>query len=140
MQNKLIQASGNARRQRWCLAPRLLAVAALLPGLCPGLTAGANPAAAGTSPSELAQIVVQARKLVVPDEVVTQHVESAIQTDIYLNVDHVTIETRNGVVHLQGIIQDPSELGRLERLVRRIAGVRRVVNETELEVLGVDAD
>jgi hypothetical protein len=131
MQNRVIRVFGG---------PRLLAVGAVLWSLCPGLTAAANPPAAGSPPSELSQIVVQARKIPVtlPDEIVTQQIESAIRANRYLNADHVTIQTRNGVVHLQGLIQDEWDLRQLQRLVRRIGSVRRVVNDLDLDTGGSD--
>jgi osmotically-inducible protein OsmY len=69
-----------------------------------------------------------------PDTPLTAKVVQALRADPYLFADHMTVVTENGVVRLQGIALDISDLQRAVRLARRVAGRRRVVNEIELIV------
>ncbi len=56
---------------------------------------------------------------------------TALRQDRYIFGDHVTVITENGVVRLEGIVSDLSDLYRIVRLARRIAGKGRVVNRIE---------
>lgn len=66
------------------------------------------------------------------DAVLTAKVEKALQDDPYVFTAHVAVVTENGVVKLEGIARDPSDLNRALMLARRAAGRRRVVNAVEL--------
>jgi len=93
-------------------------------------SAWANEAAA-RSPET---VIVTAKKQPepVPDEVVVERVQMALHSDKYFYDGHVTVTVKNGVAYLQGIVFDESDL-RLARLIsRRVAGVKRVVNELEI--------
>ena len=68
----------------------------------------------------------------VPDEVVIERVQMALHSDKYFYDGHVTVIVKNGVAYLEGIVFDESDL-RLARLItRKVAGVKRVVNELEI--------
>ncbi len=56
---------------------------------------------------------------------------TALQQDPYIFSDHVTVTTENGVVRLEGMVRDLSDLYQILRLARRIAGKGRVVNRIE---------
>jgi osmotically-inducible protein OsmY len=75
-----------------------------------------------------------------PDAVLVAKVELAMQSDPYLFVSHISVSADNGVVRLEGVVQDPFDMLQLVRLARRIAGRRRVINEIEVVSGGVDHD
>lgn len=60
------------------------------------------------------------------DERITEQVREALGNDGLFYSQHVSVTTRNGVVTLDGIVEDTGELSRLLRLTRRIPGVKRV--------------
>jgi osmotically-inducible protein OsmY len=76
-----------------------------------------------------AEIVVTAVRP--SDEATSAQVTTALQQDPYIFSDHVTVTTKDGVVRLEGIVHDLSDLYNILRLARRIAGVGRVVNQIE---------
>ena len=100
--------------------------------------AGADAAqdAARQTEASAAEVIVRASRLA--DEQITQEAEAAIANDPYIFGDHITVTTRNGVVRVEGIIQDTGEWFRILRLCRKIPGARRVVSE--LEMLHSDPD
>jgi osmotically-inducible protein OsmY len=77
----------------------------------------------------LQEITVTARKVSMTDEEVTAQVETALHSDRYIFSDHVTITSRNGVITLRGIATDYWDVIAMKRLVRRIPGVKRVVDD-----------
>jgi osmotically-inducible protein OsmY len=79
----------------------------------------------------LAEITVTGRKII-PDEEVSQQVELALKLDPYVDDRHVTVTTKNGIVTIQGFVQDAWDLLALRRIAKRVAGVKRVVNDVEL--------
>ena len=85
----------------------------------------AAPAAA------LAEITVTGKKII-PDEEVSRQVEFALELDPYIDDRHVTVTTKNGIVTLQGFVQDAWDLLALRRITKRVAGVKMVVNDVEL--------
>jgi hypothetical protein len=112
---------------RHCPGGLLLAAtlgAALLVGP-PPLVARAIPAG-----SKLEEVVITARKEA--DAALTARVLQVLQDDPYVFADHIEVVTENGVVRLEGIALDVTDMYRAVDLARRIAGKRRVVNEIEL--------
>lgn len=81
----------------------------------------------------LSEIVVSAKKVpsVLPDEVVTERIESTLSADPYFYSEHITITTVNGVVHLDGIIFEWNDLNRILKAIRR-TGARRIIDNLEL--------
>src|SRR5215472_10955655 len=105
------------------------------------LLGAAGSAAAGQDASwkteaPRAEVVVQASRLA--DEQITQLAETAVTNDPWIFSDHITISTHNGVIRVEGIVQDTGEWFRILRLCRKIPGARRVVSE--LEMLHNDPD
>jgi osmotically-inducible protein OsmY len=101
------------------------------------LMAGVSALAQGTpvrsrDEASRPEVVVTATRLT--DEVLTAKVEQALRDDPYVFSDHMSVVTENGVVRLQGIALDVSDLLRALTLARRVAGKRRVVNEMEIMV------
>ncbi len=70
----------------------------------------------------------------------TAKVEKAIEEDRWVYVPHIEVVTVKGVVRLEGMARDPSELNRALMLARRAARGRRVVNAVELWVVSEDND
>jgi osmotically-inducible protein OsmY len=119
-----------------------------LSGLLPAAALGVVALAA--SPAPLAQghetaraegrpeVVISATRE--SDAVLVARVEGAMQSDPYLFVSHISVSAENGVVRLEGIVEDPFDMLQLVRLARRIAGKRRVINEIEVMTGSVDHD
>ncbi len=82
----------------------------------------------------LDSIVVTAKRLA--DEQVKMQVEEALHTDPYFYDGHVTVTIKDGVVTLSGVVFDEWDLRAAKRIAKRIAGVRRVVNDLEIELGG----
>ena len=86
----------------------------------------------------LEPIVVTAKKQEAPktDEEVTRQVEAALRADPYVFDEHVRITTKDGVVTLSGFVLDVWDVYSLKRIVRKMAGVKRVVDQLNLELGG----
>jgi osmotically-inducible protein OsmY len=82
-------------------------------------------------------IVTAARQ---SDAVIAAKVTAAVQQDPYIFGDHISVTVENGVVRLEGIVNDLSDLHRVLRLARRIGGSRSVANYLELQPLSADHD
>jgi len=67
-------------------------------------------------------------------------VVQVLENDRFVDSSHITVETRNGVVILRGIVMDLGDLNRMLRLARRVAGKRRIVNRIDLIPEDLDAD
>lgn len=100
----------------------------------------ANPLAAQRAPASgrdtLQEITVTARKVAKSDEEVTAQVETALHSDRYIFSDHVTITAKNGVVTLSGIALDYWDVIAMKRLVRKMPGVRKVVDDLDVRAGG----
>jgi osmotically-inducible protein OsmY len=95
----------------------------------------ASPAAA-SGRGALQEITVTARKVYKSDEEVTAEVEKALHSDRYIFSDHVTITSKNGVVTLRGIALDYWDVTAMKRLVRKMPGVKKVVDDIDVRVGG----
>lgn len=91
---------------------------------------GAAQDAAWKTEAPRAEVVVRANRLA--DEQITQQAETAISSDPWIFSDHVTITTRDGVIRVEGIVQDTQEWFRILRHCQKIPGARRVVSELEM--------
>jgi len=85
--------------------------------------------------SGLKQIVVTGRKQQDPvaDEKMRKQVEAALRADPYFYDGHVTVTIVNGVATLQGMVFDDWDMRAAMRISKRVAGVKRVVNEIDIE-------
>jgi osmotically-inducible protein OsmY len=110
----------------------------ILAGLVCWVTSVRADNAAAPSVRSLDPIVVTAKKRPDPvaDEKLTEQVEAALHSDPFFYDEHVTVTIRNGVVTLQGIVFDDWDLRDALRLSRKVAGVKRVVNELEIKLGG----
>jgi osmotically-inducible protein OsmY len=88
--------------------------------------------------TRLDEIVVTAKRRSDPvaDEKMKVQVEEALHSDPFFNDSHVTVTTRNGVVKLEGIVFDDWDLRQAMRLSKKVAGVKRVVEDLEIKFGG----
>jgi hypothetical protein len=86
---------------------------------------------------DLPEVVIQAQRRAA-DEQITRQVEQKLTEDPWIWTAHVTVTTQNGVVRIEGIVHDTSELFRILDHARKTPGTRRVVSAMEL--LYNDAD
>jgi hypothetical protein len=111
----------------------------LLTALCGSLLGlWAIPVAAQHAPASgrdaLQEITVTARKVSQSDAQMTEQVETALHSDRYIFSEHVTIKSKNGVVTLRGKALDYWDVIAMERLVRRMPGVKRVVDDLDISL------
>jgi osmotically-inducible protein OsmY len=120
-------------------AERLYIAKVLLSAACaPVLGLCASPVAAQHAPAAgrdaLQEITVTARKVAKTDEEVKEQVETALHSDRYIFSEHVAVTTKNGVVTLRGIATDYWDVIAMKRLVRRMPGVKRVVDNIDISL------
>ncbi len=70
----------------------------------------------------------------------TAKVTTALRQDPYIFSDHVTVRTENGIVRLEGRVNDLVDLFQMLKLARRIAGKGRVVNAIDYVPTDDDSD
>lgn len=108
--------------------------------LCVALidAAGTCPAqdAAEKANTRLQEVIIQGKREA--DEQVTRQVEKTLAKDPWIYAEHVTVTTHNGVVRVEGVVQDTGELFRILDLARKTPGATRVVDA--LEMLHNDPD
>jgi BON domain-containing protein len=86
-----------------------------------------------TPPSGNAEsVVITGAKERPSDQEVTKRVESALDAAPYLDASHITVTTRDGVVALDGIVGDVSDLIHALRIASRVAGAQRVEESLEI--------
>ena len=92
----------------------------------------------GAPRATLDAIVVTGKKIPesAPDAEVKQRVETAMHSDPYFYDEHITITIKDGVVTLHGIVFDDWDLRTARRIAKRIPGVKRVINDLEIELGG----
>jgi osmotically-inducible protein OsmY len=120
-------------------AARLYIAKVLLSAACaPVLGLCAPPVAAQHAPAAgrdaLQEITVTARKVAKTDEEVREQVETALHSDRYIFSEHVAVTSKNGVVTLHGIATDYWDVIAMKRLVRRMPGVKRVVDDIDISL------
>jgi osmotically-inducible protein OsmY len=117
-------------------ARRIDFAAMILLAFAPPFGFWAIPVAAQQAPASgrgaLQEITVTARKISKSDEEVTAQVESALHSDRYIFSDHVAITSKNGVVTLSGIALDYWDVIAMKRLVRKMPGVKKVVDDLDV--------
>ena len=67
------------------------------------------------------------------DEVTAQRIYTALNADPTYYFRHVDVSVEDGVARLGGYIWSPEALYRAEQLAGHVPGVKRVVNQMELE-------
>jgi len=129
------EATARSTERRSILGPRAH-FAVLFVALLGAPGSGAAQDASHTREATPGEVVIQATRLA--DEQITERAQKALSNDPWIYNDHVTVTTRNGVVTVEGIVQDTGEWFRILRLCRKIPGARRVVDR--LEMLHNDPD
>jgi len=101
--------------------------------MCCTTAAGANLVGAGGFPL-LKEIVVTGKKHPesAADAELNKQVETAMRSDRFFYDDHVTATTRDGVVVLRGLVYDDWDVRAAIRISKRVAGVKRVINQLEI--------
>ena len=61
-----------------------------------------------------------------------------LRSDPYIDDSHITVSVRNGVVTLEGIVLDHSDLLAALRISGRISGVKALVDDLQLHRIGDD--
>jgi hypothetical protein len=90
-------------------------------------------ARADNSPNGPDTVTVTAERLhKVADEQLAQDVKTALRSDPIVDDNHVTITVKNGVVTMQGFVQDAWDLMALRRVAKKVPGVKKIVNDVEL--------
>jgi len=107
----------------------LLATALGVGALAPAAH-GQAPAGQPADQTVRTEVVITATRQT--DTVITARVTQVLQDDPYVFGGHIGVVTENGIVRLEGMVLDVTDMYRAVMLARRIAGRRRVVNELEL--------
>jgi hyperosmotically inducible periplasmic protein len=68
----------------------------------------------------------------VDDAMITTKVKSKLSTEHVKNLVKVDVDTKNGVVHLQGTVPTLKDKAEAERLARDTKGVVRVMNDLKV--------
>jgi osmotically-inducible protein OsmY len=112
----------------------LLSAAAFALLASPAFLARADQAAAPAN-TRLEEIVVTAKRRPDPvaDEKKKQQVEEALHADAFFYGEHVTVTVNDGIVTLRGLVFDGGDMRSALRIARRIPGVKRVVNDLEIQ-------
>ena len=100
-------------------------------------TASANEASA-TMADAAKPMVVSARhaSLNAADQEVNKRVEAALDQAPYLDAEHITVTSKDGIVTLEGMVGGPSDLQDALRIASRVDGVKDVVDELEIWQFG----
>jgi hyperosmotically inducible periplasmic protein len=69
----------------------------------------------------------------VDDSVITSSVKTKLAGDKLSSLTRVEIDTTNGVVSLNGVVQSAEQRARVEELTRQVSGVKKVNNNLQLE-------
>lgn len=101
--------------------------------ICLSTSAGAQNARTPEA-SRLEPIVVTAKRRSDPvaDEKMKTQVEEAMHSDPVFYDEHVTVTVKNGVATLSGMVFDDWDMRQAMRISRKIAGVKRVINDLEM--------
>jgi BON domain len=116
------------------IAVALLSLAGMVGGsICLATLAGAQNVSVPDA-GRLEPIVVTAKRRSDPvaDEKTKTHVEEALHSDPFFYDEHVTVTVENGVATLHGMVFDDWDMRQAMRISRRIAGVKRVINDLEM--------
>ena len=68
----------------------------------------------------------------VDDAAITASVKSKLVADKIANLTRVDVDTNNGVVSLNGVVDSAQQKGRAEELTRRVDGVRGINNNLQI--------
>jgi len=69
----------------------------------------------------------------IDDATITAEVKAKLVQEKAANLTRIDVDTENATVYLTGVVQSPADKSRAETLTREVAGVRRVVNNIQLQ-------
>lgn len=69
----------------------------------------------------------------VDDATITASVQTQLTTDRLSNFTRIDVDTTNGVVSLNGVVDSAENKSRAEQLARRVGGVKNVVNNLQVK-------
>jgi osmotically-inducible protein OsmY len=69
----------------------------------------------------------------VDDSMITTAVKSKLVADRFGNLSRVDVETTNGTVHLNGIVENAEQKARAGQLAAQVDGVRHVDNDLQIQ-------
>ena len=72
---------------------------------------------------------------VVFDAAITSSVNGLLTTDRMINASQIGVQTRQGIVSLNGVVPSPDQRQRAELLTQEVKGVRQVVNNLQVAML-----
>ena len=70
----------------------------------------------------------------IDDAAITASVKSTLVADKAANLTRIDVDTDNGVVSLNGVVDSAQQKGRAEELTRRVDGVRGVNNNLQISL------
>lgn len=118
--------------------PLTFAAVLALTVLTPCSPPGAQTSVAPVNQAPRQEVVITGTRP--SDAALTAQVTKVLQDDPYLYTGHISVATENGVVTLQGVVEDLWDYRRALLLARRIAGRGRVVNRMEFLPEDMDRD
>jgi len=68
----------------------------------------------------------------VDDAALTASVKSTLVADKAVNLTRIGVDTNNGVVSLNGVVDSAQQKARAEELARRVDGVRGINNNLQI--------
>jgi hypothetical protein len=85
---------------------------------------------------KLNSVVVTGQRPSVPDSELKEQVEAAMRNDPFVPDQHVTVTIKDGVITLHGFVFDEWDLRVVKRIARKTPGVKRVIDDLEIELGG----
>lgn len=70
---------------------------------------------------------------VVDDAAITASVKSKLVADRAANLTRVDVDTSNGTVYLNGVVETPEQKARAEQLAWQAQGVKNIVNNLQVQ-------
>jgi hyperosmotically inducible periplasmic protein len=70
----------------------------------------------------------------VDDAAITASVKSTLVADKAVNLTRIDVDTNNGVVSLNGVVDSAQQKDRAEQLTRRVDGVRGINNNLQISL------
>ena len=69
----------------------------------------------------------------VDDATITTSVKTKLATDKVSSLTRVDVDTNNGVVSLNGVVESPAQKARAQELASQASGVNKVVNNLQVQ-------
>ena len=69
----------------------------------------------------------------VDDATLTARVKTKLVSEKAANMTRINVDTNNGIVYLNGTVQSPQQKAKAEDLARDTQGVKKVINNLQIE-------